>query len=133
MKRVDFEQKLLNNGATSCSKTVTRTVTHLIVQDLKHLGKGSKVIAAKKSPICTIVTEQWIVDQWNVNATSSRSTDASVFPIDACMLANKYVPSKHANKVLGWCMSEKLDGLRAVCKSFFFFCPPVVYTCVDLF
>ena len=30
------------------------------------------------------------------------------------MLAHKYVESKHSKKVIGWCMSEKLDGIRSV-------------------
>ena len=139
MKKVEFSQKLLDNGAVACSVRVTRDVTHLIVPTImpEKLSTGSKVVAARKSPNCQIVTEKWILERWNMNATSSIAStsssssssgssssggggggggakDPSVFPIKACMLAQKYDPSKHAEKVLGWYVSEKLDGLRAV-------------------
>lgn len=35
-------------------------------------------------------------------------------------LAHKYNPDKHRNKVIGWFMSEKLDGVRAIWDGFHF-------------
>ena len=135
-KKTEFETALLQSGATKVKKAMTRDVTHLICLDSSNPGAGTKVIAAQQLETCTIVSEDWIVARMSYVAGTCESTkdssessngvaeDASIFPIPACMLANKYEIGRNmdptyktAKKVQGWYMSEKLGRYSSDNKS----------------
>tara|TARA_B110000091_G_C13652462_1_gene405993 strand:- start:26 stop:271 length:246 start_codon:yes stop_codon:yes gene_type:complete len=61
MKRILFEQQLLNNGASKTKTTCTRDVTHLVCNKFDEHNPSTKVVNAKKNPKCQIVTEQWVL------------------------------------------------------------------------
>jgi DNA ligase-1 len=123
-KREFAKQLLLNGGQVKTS--MIGAVTHLICVDTENPGTGSKVQKANASDNCTLVSEQSVVDQMvlfgvdEVLGGSGVAADSSIFPIDDCMLAKSFdnsngiENSKQKDKVIGWFMSEKLDGLRAI-------------------
>jgi len=100
--RNEMELTLRQMGANGVKKSVTRSVTHLIVPSLNSIDdSNSKVIAAKKYGI-HIVEEQWIYAQ-----ESSEKVPMLEFNV---LLAKSY----DDDDVDGWWCSEKLDGVRAV-------------------
>jgi hypothetical protein len=120
----EFAKQLLLNGG-QVKTSMIGAVTHLICVDTENPGTGSKVQKANASDNCTLVSEQSIVDQMTfyeneVLDGSGVSSNSSKFPIDDCMLAKSFdnsngiENSKQKDKVIGWLMSEKLDGLRAI-------------------
>ena len=123
-KREFAKQLILNGGQVKTS--MIGAVTHLICVDPANPGTGSKVQKANASDNCTLVSEQSVVDQMvlfgvdEVLDGSGVAADSSIFPIDDCMLAKSFDNSNgiensaQKDKVIGWLMSEKLDGLRAV-------------------
>jgi DNA ligase-1 len=120
----EFAKQLLLNGA-EVKTSMIGAVTHLICVDPLNPGNSSKIKKATASNNCTIVSEQSIVDQIffhedEVLDGSGIYSNSDIFPIDDCMLAKSFdnsngiENSKQKDKVIGWLMSEKLDGLRAV-------------------
>ena len=118
LKRVEFETALLANGAAKVKKGFTKDVTHLIVPDVNNPGESSKVVKAQQNSGTQMVGESWVTERWSLATSSSSSSSSSssptTFPMSTVMLAHKYVEEKHSKKVIGWYLSEKLDGLRAV-------------------
>ena len=123
----EFAKQLLLNGG-QVKTSMIGAVTHLICVDPTNPGTGSKVQKANSSDNCTLVSEQSIVDQMtfyknevlDVSDGSGVASDSSIFPIDDCMLAKSFdnsngiENSKQKDNVIGWYLSEKLDGLRAI-------------------
>jgi ATP-dependent DNA ligase len=69
--------------------------------------------------------DNWDDDEGSSSGQTSTggTSNPQVFPMSTVMLANKFKPdnANHQKKVIGWLMSEKLDGLRAVWTGEVFF------------
>lgn len=101
--RGEMEIALRQMGAKDVKKSVTRSVTHLIVPDLHSIDNtNSKVIAARTNGI-DIVDEKWIYAQ-------TPCTEKAPMLEFNVLLAKKY----KEQDVNGWWCSEKLDGIRAI-------------------
>ena len=121
----ELTKQLLLNGATKIKNSMTCDVTHLICSNPSNPGSSTIVQKAIARQTCIIVSEQSILEQMTfvadpVQDGTGVSSNPEKFPIDDCMLAKSFdnsngiENSKQKDKVIGWLMSEKLDGLRAV-------------------
>ena len=121
----ELTKQLLLNGATKIKNSMTCDVTHLICSNPSNPGSSTIVQKAIERQTCIIVSEQSILEQMTFVADTVQdgtgvSSNPENFPIDHCMLAKSFdnsngiENSKQKDKVIGWLMSEKLDGLRAV-------------------